>query len=121
MKIKLDEEELFELTETQKKVIMNDIPAEIFDEDMKRRLEYILMHKYERCFQRLKDEWCSDDGSGQCKLAKNGVSNIPTERDALAELIFSQPNYESRQDKIEKERAELKKLNELTLEGVENV
>ena len=45
MKIKVDNVDLFELTETQKKVIKNEIHADIFDEDMKRRLNWVLMHK----------------------------------------------------------------------------
>ena len=89
MKIKVDDVEIFELTETQKKVIKNDISDDIFDTDMKRRLEYILKHKYERCFARLKNEW-------EPKLAANGVESIPTNKDAFAELVFAQPNYKDR-------------------------
>ena len=57
MKISVNDKELFTLTETQKSVIKNDIHADEFDADMARRLEYILTHKYERCFERLKKEW----------------------------------------------------------------
>jgi hypothetical protein len=89
MKISVDDKHLFTLSETQKKVIRNDIPDETFEEDMKRRLEYVLKHKYERCFKRLKDEW--DE-----KLKGNGISMIPTDPDAFAELIFLQPNYKNR-------------------------
>lgn len=42
MKISVDNQHLFTLTETQKKVIQNDIPVEIFIQDMKRRLKYII-------------------------------------------------------------------------------
>ena len=93
MKISVDDQELFSLSETQKKVIMNDIPEDIFEADMKRRLEYILLHKYEQCFKRLKSEWCDGD---QCRLAKAGIESIPTDPVALAELIFAQPEYKSR-------------------------
>lgn len=89
MKISVDDQEIFRLSETQKKVIKNDILEEIFDEDMKRRLHYILNHKYEKCFERLKQEW-------EPKLRENGVQMIPTNPDAFAELIFSQPNYKNR-------------------------
>lgn len=89
MKISVDNIDLFTLTETQKQVIKNDINADIFDEDMKRRLQYILMHKYERCFARLKQEWDK-------KLAENGVDMIPTNPDAYAELVFRQPNYKNK-------------------------
>ena len=89
MKVKVDDQELFELSETQKRVICNDIPDEIFEDDMKRRLEYILMHKYERCFERLKKEW-------KPKLKENGVLEIPLNEEAFAQLVFQQPNYKSR-------------------------
>lgn len=89
MKISVNDKELFSLNETQKKVICNDICSDEFDADMCRRLQYILMHKYERCFERLKKEWDS-------KLAANGVQMIPTDKDAYAQLVFSQPNYKDR-------------------------
>lgn len=89
MKIQVNNIDLFELNETQKKVLCNDISSDIFDADMKRRLEYILMHKYERCFDRLKKEW-------EPKLAANGLKAIPTDRDEFAQLVFAQPNYKCR-------------------------
>lgn len=91
MKISVDDVELFRLTEVQKKVIKNDISSEIFDEDMKRRLQYILMHKYEKCMERLSQEWMP-------KLASR-VSQVPTDKDALAQLIFSQEDYKDRTQK----------------------
>lgn len=89
MKISVDGKDLLTLTETQKKVIQNEIKSEVFEEDMKRRLQWVLMHKYEQCFKKLKAEW--DD-----KLAGLGVASIPTDRDAYAELVFAQPTYKNR-------------------------
>lgn len=89
MKISVDGVEVFTLSDTQKKVICNDIPHPLFEEDMKRRINYIIMHKYEQCFKRLKEEWDS-------KLAANGVSMIPTDPEAYAQLVFKQPNYKCR-------------------------
>ena len=89
MKIKVNDKDLFELTPTQKKVICNDISHDIMEEDMKHRLQWVLMHKYERCFERLKKEWDQ-------KLAANGVKSVPTDPDAYAELVFKQPNYKDR-------------------------
>lgn len=88
MKISVDDKELFTLTETQKKVIHDEISVDIFEEDMKRRIHYILMHKYERCFDALKMQWMS-------KL-KDRYKSIPTDDEALAKLIFSQPDYKCR-------------------------
>lgn len=108
MKIQVNGQEIFELSETQKKVIQNDIPSEIFEEDIKRRLRWVIMdEKYQKCFKRLKDEWTSPDADGMSKLERNGVSSIPTNTDALAELIFAQPNYKNRSTR-EIEAAELK-------------
>lgn len=92
MKISIDDKELFTLSETQKKVIMNDIHEDIFDEDMKRRLEYILMHKYEECFKRLKSEW-------EPRLKVNGVKAIPLDCDEFAELVFKQSDYKSKKER----------------------
>jgi hypothetical protein len=89
MKISVDDKELFTLSDIQEQVIKNDINAEMFDTDMKRRLQWILMHKYEECFKDLKKEW--DD-----KLAANGIDMIPTDPDKYAQLVFSQPNYKDR-------------------------
>ena len=92
MKISVNDQELFTLTETQKKVICNDIHADELDSDCKRRLQYILMHKYEQCFKRLKEEW-------DPKLKENGVTMVPTDEAAYAELVFKQPNYKDRKAK----------------------
>lgn len=173
MKILVDNEEIFELTETQKKVIKNDIPEEIFEEDMARRCKYwceipcqkhchvnrekmtkeakdkgfskiptdmvklgamliddtkdytplkckcgnvnfeipeesqkifnnirgndsyaerikwVLTHKYERCLERLKLEWIP-------RLEAKGITEIPSDDDEFAELVFNQSDYKSR-------------------------
>lgn len=89
MKISVNDKELFTLSDIQKQVIGNDIDSELLEADLKRRIEYIVMHKYERCFERLKSEW-------DLKLKENGVKMIPTDFDDYAVLVFSQPNYKDR-------------------------
>lgn len=91
MKISVNDQELFSLSEVQKKVIKNDIHEDIFESDMKERIKYILIHKYENCFERLKSEWMP-------KLQER-MDSIPTKDDALADLIFSQPDYKSRKQR----------------------
>lgn len=88
MKISVNGKDLFELNDIQKKVICNDISDDIFEEDMKRRLKWVLMHKYERCFARLKAEWDQ-------KLLQNGVKSVPTNPDEYAALVFAQTNYQN--------------------------
>lgn len=92
MKIAVDGVDLFELNETQKKVLKNDIHEDEFEADMKRRLQYILMHKYERCFERLKKEW-------EPKLKDLGVKSIPLDNDEFAELVFAQASYKDKKSR----------------------
>lgn len=107
MKISVDGVDLFELTDIQKQVIANDIPSEILEDDMKRRLHYILTHKYERCYERLQQEWLP-------KLAANGVKSVPMDRDELAVLIFSQPNYKNRSAREAEALAQAAQLAQVT-------
>lgn len=89
MKFFVDNDEVFELSETKKSVIKNDINSDIFLDDTKRRVKWVIEHKYEQCFKRLKSEW-------EPKLASKGVQYIPTDPDAFAELVFSQSDYKNR-------------------------
>jgi hypothetical protein len=100
MKIKVDEEDIYELSEIRMKVIANDINSDKLDEDLKRRIKYIIQHKYERCLKRLKEEWVP-------KLKEKNLEFIPLDDDALAILIFSQEDYKdklARDLELEKER-----------------
>lgn len=92
MKISVDNKDLFTLTDIQCQVICNEVNVDEFDEDCKRRLQYILTHKYEQCFKRLKEEW-------DPKLKANGVTMVPTDEESYAKLVFSQPNYKDRKAK----------------------
>jgi len=89
MKISVDDKVLFELTETQKNVMKNVVSADIFEEDMKRRLQWVLTHAYEEWFKILKDEW-------DTKLPSLGVTSVPTDPEEYAQLVFAQPCYKCR-------------------------
>lgn len=95
MKISVDGKELFTLSETQKEVIKNDIPSDMFEEDVKRRLKHILIHKYENCYKRLKEEW-------EPKLKASGIKAIPLDDEEFAKLVFSHPHYMNRSKREEK-------------------
>lgn len=103
MKISVNDKELYTLTDMQCKVICNEISDEIFEEDMKRRLQWVLMHKYENCFDTLKKEWLP-------KLADR-MDSVPTNPDKFAELVFSQEDYLCR-----KQRDELTSMEHINVE-----
>lgn len=90
MKIKCDDKEIMVLSTTQLKCIQNDIPASECAKDLERRLCYVLQHKYEQCFKRLKEEW-------EPRLKAKGVQAIPLDEEAFCELVFSQPDYKDRE------------------------
>lgn len=98
MKLKVDNEEVFELSETKKKVLKNDVHADEFEADMKRRVRWVIEHKYEQCYKRLKEEWTP-------KLASAGVQSVPLDPDAFAELVFQQPAYQDRKTRSVAEEA----------------
>ncbi len=96
MKISVDGEELFEISEIQKKVIKNDIQEGIFEEDMKRRLKWVIEEKYKNCFKRLKDSW-------EPILISKGAKSLPTDPDEFAKLVFSDPDYKNRSERDSEE------------------
>lgn len=89
MKIMVDNREVLDLSEVKRKVLAHDMCGSELDADMDRRVCCAVMKKYESCFKRLKAEW-------DAKLAANGVTSIPLDQDAYAQLVFSQPNYMDR-------------------------
>lgn len=106
MKISVNDQELFSLSDIQCKVICNQIQDDIFDVDMKRRLQWVLMHKYEECFKELKAEW-------DPRLIANGVKMVPTDPDEYAKLVFSQSDYKNRSQRESEAKAlEADRLNQ---------
>lgn len=89
MKIMVDGAELINLSEMQKKVLCNDIPESMLDADLKRRLNWVLMHKYEQSMKRLRSEW-------EPKLKASGAKSIPCDDDEFCTMIFGRPDYKDR-------------------------
>lgn len=101
MKFNVDNETVYELNETKQSVIKNEVHSDEFNEDMKRRVKYIIEHKHEQCLKRLKTEW-------EPKLKAAGVKTIPLDDDEFAQLVFSQPTYKDRKTRdIEEANAKL--------------
>jgi hypothetical protein len=91
MKVFLDNKEILNISDTMFKVIANDIAEDVAG-DIERRLAWVITHKYEQCFSRLKAEW-------DPKLATRNIEMIPTNKEKYAELVFSQPDYKNRSER----------------------
>jgi len=102
MKFYIDKELVFELTQSQEDIIKHDIPEEEFLSDMKRRIQWVVMHKYTRSFKRLKDEWIP-------KLKESGVASMSLDDDKLSRDIFRHANYKNRSARIKEEKERFKK------------
>jgi hypothetical protein len=85
MKVSVNGTELFSLNETQRKVLCNDVSSVSLEDDCKRRLQWVLMHKHAQCMERLRKEWLP-------KL-KGRVDVVPLDDDAFAQLVFKQEDY----------------------------
>lgn len=97
MQVKINEKVVCDLSDIKKQVICNDIPSDIVDADLERRINHSVMHKYAQCMRRLRAEW-------MVKLAANGITMIPLDDDDFAQLVFSQPNYKDRKARDEESK-----------------
>ena len=89
MKVLIDNEVLFEINETQKKVFEDAIFTEEIDEVLKGLIKWVVSHNYDEIFKRFKAEW-------EPKLEASGLKMIPTDKEEFAKLVFTQPDYKSR-------------------------
>ena len=94
MKVTVDGVDILELSKVQEDIIKHEIPSEIFEDDMIRRLKWIVMRKHEQAFKKMKEEW-------DHKLEKAGVEFIPTNPDEYAKLVFSQPDYQDKDSRAQ--------------------
>ena len=85
MKFFVDNKEVLELNETHQKIIQDVINPDIFVADMERRVNYIVSHKLENCYDSLIKRWLP--------TLRERFDSLPTNKDALAELVFAQNDY----------------------------
>ena len=92
MIIKVDNKPILDITKTMVNVLRNETTDNDINEDIERRLAWIITNKYEQCFRRLQAEWLP-------KLSDRGIETIPTNKEKFAELVFSQPDYKNRTER----------------------
>lgn len=102
MKVLINNKELFALSDIQKKVICNDVCSKEIDKDIERRLQWVIMHKYERCLHRLRKEW-------EPKLKAAGLISVPLDDEEFAALVFAQSDYKDRTLRDKEAELSLKK------------
>lgn len=86
MEIKIDDKIVLTLSDTQVKILMHDISSDIFEEDIARRLKFIIMEKYQACVKRIRQEW-------EPKLKELGKKTIPLDEEKFCEIVFECKGY----------------------------
>jgi hypothetical protein len=85
MKFFVNNSLVLELNETQIKVLKDNIKPDIFVSDIERRVNWVISHKYEMCYDDLIKRWLP--------TLRDRYDSLPTSKDALAELVFAQFDY----------------------------
>lgn len=88
MKVKLDDEVLFEIDELMISLLAHDIEDPL--NDIKRRLRYIIEHKCDRCYERMHKEWTEKFH------ADPNVTSIPAKKRDFVNAVLAHPQYKNR-------------------------
>ena len=93
MKISVNDQEIFTLSDFEKKVIQSELDSSVFDAEIKRRLQWIIMEKYNEALKNLKAKW-------EPILINRGATSLPVKLEEIAKLIFDQPDYKDARTRI---------------------
>jgi hypothetical protein len=88
MLVKLDDEVLFEIDERMIKLLAHDLMDPL--QEIRRRLRWVIEHKSDQCFERLKKEWVE-------KLMNDAdVQSIPANKRDFLDLVLAHKDYKNR-------------------------
>ena len=93
MQITVDGVDLFEVTDNEIELLEYVLPSAILDADLKRRLEWVLTHKIERAYSRLKDDWMPI-------LQRDvEVTQVPLDDEEFFNMVKVRPDYKDRDER----------------------
>ncbi len=95
MQITVDGEDLFEISDTEMEVLAYVLEISTLDADCKRRLEWVLRHKIEQCYKRLRQDWM--------KILENdpNVRSVPIDDEAFFDMVKVRDDYQDREAREE--------------------
>lgn len=99
MEISVNGQVIFTIDEHTEQVIKSDIPAEIFEEDMIRRLKWIIQEKYKGCIRRMRETY-------EPQLIANNIKP-DYDNDIFANQVFALPTYKDGSTKRAEQLASL--------------
>jgi hypothetical protein len=84
--IKMNDKEIFQISDLDLSLLASELPE--VDEDIERRLKWIIEHKCDRIYDRFRTKWTQI-------LIKEGVTSLPTGRDEFITLVINRPDYKN--------------------------
>jgi len=88
MQVKLDDEVLFEIDDLMVNLLAHDLLDPI--QEIKRRLKYIIDHKCDQCYERMRLEWTQ-------KFTNDpNMTSVPTKKADFVNLVLTHPDYKNR-------------------------
>lgn len=97
MKIYFEKELVYEIKPWQLEVLKAELPASTLESDIKRRIEWVISHKIEQVYERLKKEWVDKF------MNDPAINEIPADPEKLIQLIKAQPSFKDREARDKEE------------------
>jgi len=85
MKFYVDQTQVYELDQTQQKIIQDNVKPDLFVGDMERRVAWVISQKLDQSFDQLFAHWLP--------ILQQRYESLPSNKNFFAELVFSQPDY----------------------------
>jgi len=85
MKFYVDQTQVYELDQTQQKIIQDNVKPDLFVGDMERRVAWVISQKLDQSFDQLFAHWLP--------ILQQRYESLPSNKNFFAELVFAQPDY----------------------------
>lgn len=89
--VSVDNTEVFRISPSQRQLLRFYENAKSMDY-YKEKIKWILIHKYERCLERLRKNWESN-------FSQLGIESIPVDNQQFCQMVFSHPTYKSKKER----------------------
>jgi hypothetical protein len=91
MKVKIDDEVIFEITDVDFGLISDYVKDPI--PDIKRRLEWVISHLCEVHYKKFHEEWLQKFENDP------SILNVPVKREDFCRMVFKHPSYKNRKER----------------------
>lgn len=101
MKVKANNKEILNLQPWEKKLIETELFMVDTDEDLIRRLKWVIQHKMDVCYKNLRQIW-------EPIFTEEGVKFLPTDREEFVNMVLAHPKFKSKEQREEEYKAQMR-------------